>query len=456
MAAPWNPRIIYAVGNQVSYLGNLFNSTQNLNLNNTPTIANQVWWAIVPPPEGVLAVAAGTNITVTGPASTPQINAAAVAPTPAGTYAYPASMTVDGFGRVTGATEGKLVTVSGGNNLAVAVTNTPTGTNYEVFDVAPTPDPAGTYAYPTTVTVDGYGRVTSATGGSQPYTVLAATDPLFGSAPGAGSFQVGLAWDDNALAVTPIGGLGHLTLATSGVTEGTYTYPTSLSVSSKGIVTAITGSSGTGVASVTAGANIVVSGTPSDVIVGAATVSPDPAGTAAFPTSVTVDAYGRVTSTVAGPSPLYPLLAPAPFQVAMSGGGTWTRFALVPAVDAANNTTSGPWAFFCSIRYINASSGQFAYMADPTKDYCQFTLFRQLGATPNTSTDPIVATNTAPMMPPHNLLAGSAESQSMTIVANVVAGSFYYVQGYLVSNSYTLNVPGATSCQVTAWRLCNA
>jgi hypothetical protein len=51
--------------------------------------------------------------------------------------------------------------------------------------------------------------------------------------------------------------------------------------------------------SVTAGANIVVTGTAVDPIVNAALVTPSPSGLFPFPSSVSVDGYGRVRNVVA-------------------------------------------------------------------------------------------------------------------------------------------------------------
>jgi len=85
----------------------------------------------------------------------------------AGTYAYPSSVTTDAYGRVTAVTAGSAPVASTVTVDAGELTNTGTATA-AVLGLAAA-GTAGTYAYPASVTTDAFGRVTAATAGSAPF-----------------------------------------------------------------------------------------------------------------------------------------------------------------------------------------------------------------------------------------------------------------------------------------------
>ncbi len=84
----------------------------------------------------------------------------------AGTYAYPVSLTTDAYGRVTAVTGGSAPVASTVAVDAGELTNTGTSTA-AVLGLA-NAGTAGTYAYPASITTDAFGRVTNATAGSAP------------------------------------------------------------------------------------------------------------------------------------------------------------------------------------------------------------------------------------------------------------------------------------------------
>jgi hypothetical protein len=75
MAGVWDPELIYALGDVVTYNSTTFTSSQNFNLNNEPSFASEWWTGSVA--SGVASVTQGTNITVTGTPTNPIINTAA-------------------------------------------------------------------------------------------------------------------------------------------------------------------------------------------------------------------------------------------------------------------------------------------------------------------------------------------------------------------------------------------
>ena len=295
----WDSRLIYDYGDQVLYASNLYTSAQNFNLNRVPSAFNTAWWVLITPPGGISNIFAGTNITKTGPIATPTLSASAVSPSPIGSYVWPSAVSVDDYGRVTAAAAGNPVVALGSGTGTSAVSYpAPSGggTIYQV-NLVNSGVTAGTYAYPTSVSVDARGRTTAMTGGLQPVTAVNSTAPLT-TALASGSLSMAMDIDDNDLSTTSGPIAGQLSLQTLPGAAGTFAYPTSMTVDSKGRATAV--SAGTQpVGSVTAGTGITVTGTTAPTVA-LTTLSPSPAGTYDALAGLTINAQGQVTSATAG------------------------------------------------------------------------------------------------------------------------------------------------------------
>ena len=153
-------------------------------------------WAALPAFVTSVTVDAG-ELTNTGTATAPVLGLATTG-VGAGSYTY-ASLTVDAFGRLTAASSGAAPVTSVSVD-AGELTNTGTATA-PVLGLA-TAGTAGTYAYPASVTTDAFGRVTAVTAGTaplvpavattaaSPYVVASSTTTVFANPAAAQTIQL--------------------------------------------------------------------------------------------------------------------------------------------------------------------------------------------------------------------------------------------------------------------------
>src|SRR5208337_2065465 len=179
-----------------------------------------------------------------------------------------ASITVNSQGQITSATSGAspVITITAGTGISITgSSSTPT------INIANTGVTFGTYANPSTITVNAQGQLTAIAAGTQGIVSLTSTDSSITTA------NLG-------------GGVWNVEITPSGVSAGAYAFPSSISVNNKGLVTAVTAGSAP-VASVSGGTGINISGTSTNPIVNISNTTVTP-GSYIF-ASITVNAQGQ-------------------------------------------------------------------------------------------------------------------------------------------------------------------
>lgn len=229
------------------------------------------------------SIASGTGITVSngdGILGNPTIAITNVGT--AGTYAYPTSVTTNAQGQVSSITAGSTPPVTSVSGTASNITSS--GGTTPIINLA-TAGTAGTYTNPTSVTTDTFGRVTAIVGGGTPGSVTSvglssssAGLTVTGATPIITTGAWALSLDADLEALSELNGEGFIVrIGVSEFEERTLVAGTGISISS----------------------NDGVAGNPSFSI----TATGVTANTYAYPSSVIVNAGGQITGITAGSTP---------------------------------------------------------------------------------------------------------------------------------------------------------
>jgi hypothetical protein len=314
----------------------------------------------------------------------------------AGSYTN-ASITVNAQGQLTSATSGTapVLAITGGTGINIS--GSPTN---PVVNITNTGITAGVYAFPSSVTVNAQGQLTSITAGSQGVISLTSTD---------GSIQT----------TNLGGGTWNVTITNSGVSSGTYAFPSSVTVNNKGQVTAITAGSAP-VATITAGTGIDLTGTSTDPIINIANTTVTPGSYTLA--SITVNAQGQLTSASSGTA----VVATVSAGTGISITGTSTN----PIINIANTTVSAGSYTNASIT-VNAQ-GQLTSASNGTSPVVSVTAGTGIDIT-GTSTAPIInIANTTVTAGSYTLASLTVNAQGQLTAASngsVVAGTGISVTG---------------------------
>jgi hypothetical protein len=321
--------------------------TQTYVLGYNPLSGEVTYWN---PPDGELvAIGAGHGIELTGPATTPQINLETLGmPT---TAYWPSSIEVDEYGRVIDVETGtRPITSIQANTGELTASTTAGETTIGLASVGT----ANTYAYPQSLTTDTYGRVTSVTAGSAPTTYTGGSGI---DITGSTISNTGIIALTQGNGVTISGTNANKTIALPTVGTATTTaYPSAITTDAYGRITSATAGqspltslspgsgisvagnqiTNTGIVALTQGNGVTISGTNANKTIALPTVGT--AATTAYPSAITTDAYGRITSATAGLSPLTSLSAGSGISVA---GNQITNTGIVALTQGNGVTISG-------------------------------------------------------------------------------------------------------------------